>query len=130
MRWTGSYSGWAFLLLILASLPVSCILLIFVIDLLAAPWLERRSRRNSLYAAANRRLITIIRPNKLFTTETIRTYPTHKMKYVRQKWHRDGTGPLILGYGRHKHCTIKDVPQSGEAAALLSGRIRKGASPS
>ena len=74
-RWVWSHSGLAFLLLLLASLPVSYILLIFLINFLAAPWLERPRRRNSLYAVTNRRLITIIKPNTLFITETVRTYP-------------------------------------------------------
>lgn len=81
----------------LPSLPVSYILLIFLINFLAAPWLERPRRRNSLYAVTNRRQITIIKPNTLFITETVRTYPIRKLKYVHQKLHKNGTGHLIPG---------------------------------
>ena len=129
-RWVWSHSGLAFLLLLLASLPVSYILLIFLINFLAAPWLERPRRRNSLYAVTNRRLITIIKPNTLFITETVRTYPIRKLKYVHQKLHRNGTGHLILGYGRRRQFIIEDVPQPGEVADLLKNRIRKGNPPS
>lgn len=78
----------------------------------------------------NRRLITIIKPNTLFIPETVRTYPIHKLKYVHQKLHRNGTGHLILGYSRHRHFTIKNVPQPEEVADLLKNRIRKGILPS
>lgn len=125
-----SYSGPAFLFLLLASLPVSYILLIFLINFLAAPWLERPRRRNSLYAMTNRRLITIIKPNTLFITQTVRTYPIRKLKYVHQKLHRDGTGHLIPGYGRRRQFIIEDVPQPGKVADLLKNRIRKGIFPS
>ena len=128
--WVWSHSGLAFLLLLLASLPVSYILLIFLINFLAAPWLERPRRRNSLYAVTNRRLITIIKPNTLFITETVRTYPIRKLKYVHQKLHKNGTGHLILGYGRRRQFIIEDVPQPGEVADLLKNRIRKGNPPS
>ena len=86
--------------------------------------------RNSLYAVTNRRLITIIKPNTLFITETVRTYPIRKLKYVHQKLHKNGTGHLILGYGRRRQFIIEDVPQPGEVADLLKNRIRKGNPPS
>lgn len=130
IRWVWSHSGLAFLFLLLVSLPVSYVLLIFLINFLAAPWLERPRRRNSLYAVTNRRLITIIKPSTLFITETVRTYPIRKLKYVHQKLHRDGTGHLILGYSRRRRFIIKDVPQPGEVADLLKNRIRKGITPS
>lgn len=116
--------------LLLASLPVSFVLLIFLIDRLAAPWLERPRRRNSLYAVTNLRLITIIKPNTLFITQTVRTYPIRKLKYVHQKLRRDGTGHLILGCRRYRHFTMEDVPHPGEVAVLLKNRIRKGIPPS
>lgn len=130
IRWVWSHSGLAFLFLLLVSLPVSYVLLIFLINFLAAPWLERPRRRNSLYAVTNRRLITIIKPNTLFITETVRTYPIHKLKYVHQKLNRDGTGHLILGYSRRRKFIINDVPQPGEVADLLKNRIRKEITPS
>ncbi|MFR4416145.1 MAG: hypothetical protein ACLT8E_01355 [Akkermansia sp.] len=55
----------------------------------------------------NRRLITIIKPNTLFITETVRTYPIHKLKYVHQKVHKNGTGHLILGYGRRRQFIMR-----------------------
>ena len=73
----------------------------------------------------NRRLITIIKPNTLFITETVR-----KLKYVHQKLHKNGTGHLILGYGRRRQFIIEDVPQPGKVADLLKNRIRKGIPPS
>lgn len=129
IRWVWSHSGLAFVFLFLASLPVSFALLIFLIDRLAAPWLERPRRRNSLYAVTNRRLITIIKPNTLFITQTVRTYPIRKLKYVHQKLRRDGTGHLILGCRRYRHFTMEDVPHPGEVAVLLKNRIRKGIPP-
>ena len=72
--------------------------------------MERPRRRNSLYAVPNRRLLPIIKPNTLFITQTVRTYPIRKLKYVHQKLHRDGTSHLIPGYGRRRQFIIENVP--------------------
>lgn len=118
-------SGFVFLFAMLAFLPVAYILLVFTIDLLSAPWLERSRRRDSLYALTNRRLIAITKPNTLFIRKMVRTYPLCKLKHVRFKQRRNGTGNVILGYGRRSSFTIRDVPRLEELVGLLREKLRQ-----
>ena len=73
------------------------------VRLLSAPWRERTSRRNSLYALTDRRLIAITGEAALFFKGcSIYTRSFHKLRNVRLHPARNGAGDIILEYGGKK----------------------------
>lgn len=78
----------------------------------AAPWKERKLRRSTLYALTEHRLMTIV-------GHSVRTYSVHKIKEVRQQLRRNGTGNIILKYGKKRIFKFKDIINAREAVDML-----------
>lgn len=110
-------------LVILFYFFIACASMFRAVNLLASRQQERDNKRRSLHVLTNRRLITITWTFK--HQQQVRTFSTHKLSHVRTKLRRNGTGRLILGYGRgrKKRYVIRDVTRLREVAAMLQRRI-------
>lgn len=86
--------------------------LIYSLNSFAAPWKERKRRRNTLYILTEHRLITVI-------DQSIRTYSVHKIKGIRYRPRRNGSGDIILKYGKKRVFRFKDIMNAREAVDIL-----------
>ncbi len=93
----------------------------YPINAFASIWKERKLRRNTFYVLTQHRLITVI-------DQRIRTYPVHKIREVRQRLRRNGSGNIILKYGKKKIFRFKDIINAREAVDILK-RLRSGDIP-
>ena len=90
------------------------------VRLLSAPWRERTSRRNSLYALTDRRLIAITGEAALFFKGcSIYTRSFHKLRNVRLHPARNGAGDIILEYGGKKKVILREAARPQEAVDIL-----------
>ena len=90
------------------------------VRLLSAPWRERTSRRNSLYALTDRRLIAITGEAALFFKGcSIYTRSFHKLRHVRLHPARNGAGDIILEYGGKKKVILREAARPQEAVDIL-----------
>jgi hypothetical protein len=84
----------------------------YPLNAFAAPWKERKRRRNTLYVLTEHRLMMII-------DHSIRTYPVRKIKDIRHRPRRNGSGDIILKYGKKRIFKFKDIPNAREAVDIL-----------
>lgn len=89
------------------------------VRLLSAPWRERTSRRNSLYALTDRRLIAITGEAALFSRMQ------HLYPFLPQTQKRaaasgqEGAGDIILEYGGKKKVILREAARPQEAVDIL-----------
>lgn len=50
---------------------------------------------------------------------SIRTYPVHKIKDIRHRLRRNGSGDIILKYGKKRVFKFKDILNAREAVDIL-----------
>lgn len=81
---------------------------------LVTPWKERKRRRNTLYVLTEHRLMTII-------DHSIRTYSVHKIKGIRHRLRKNGSGDIMLKYGKKRGFQFKDIMNAREAVDILKG---------
>lgn len=93
----------------------------YPINAFASIWKERKLRRNTFYVLTQHRLITVM-------DQRIRTCSVHKIREIRQRLHRNGSGNIILKYGKKKICRFKDIINAREAVDILK-RLRSGDVP-
>lgn len=86
--------------------------LTYTLNSFAAPWKERKRRRNALFVLTDHRLMTII-------DHRIRTYSVRKIKDIRHRLRRNGSGDLILKYGKKRVFKFKDILNVREAVDIL-----------
>lgn len=87
---------------------------IIPLNAFAAPWKERKRRRNTLYVLTEHRLMTII-------DHSIRTYSVHKIKGIRHRLRKNGSGDIMLKYGKKRGFQFKDIMNAREAVDILKG---------
>lgn len=89
------------------------IFLFYAMALLFSPALKRRHR--DLYVLTNRRLIALLADESpLARGYGIYSYSLHKIKY-----RRDGTGNVILQYGKREIFEFNDITDAGNARDIL-----------
>ena len=86
----------------------------YPLNAFAAPWKERKRRRNTLYVLTEHRLMTII-------DHSIRTYSVHKIKGIRHRLRKNGSGDIMLKYGKKRGFQFKDIMNAREAVDILKG---------